>query len=172
MNRTEKQSQVDSIRDQFERASLSVVAEFEGIAVAEVTEFRSKLREAEGQFRVVKNSLAKRAVDGDDAQALGEFFKGPVGVVFSYGDPAATAKVVKEFAKGRDGFQVKAGFIEGQLLDAPGVNQIADLPSRDELVARMLRSMNSPISGLATVLAGTVRGLVYTLSAVADKKAA
>lgn len=172
MNRTQKQDVVDSVRDQFNRANFTIVAGYKGLTVAQLTELRSGLRGVDGGFRVVKNTLARRALEGHEAEALGEHFSGPMGVVFAWGDPAAAAKVVKEFNKEAKAFEVNAGFIEGEVLDANGVKQIADLPSREELIAKMLGSMNSPIVGIVNVLAGPMRNLVYALSAVADKKAA
>ena len=172
MNRTEKQDQIQSITEQFERANLSIVAGYTGLSVPQLTGLRSELRKVDGQFRVVKNSLAKRAVSDRDEAVLADYFVGAVGVVFAYGDPAATAKVVKEFSKEAEQFAVSAGLMEGQVLDAAGVNQIASLPSRDELIARMLGSMMSPLSGLARVLSGNQRNLVCVLAAIADKKAA
>ncbi|MFQ5508768.1 MAG: 50S ribosomal protein L10 [Leptospirillia bacterium] len=172
MNRAEKQSQVDSIREQFDRSSLSIVAGYEGLSVAQLTGFRSELSKVEGSFRVVKNTLARRAVEDHAAAGLNDHFKGAIGVVFAYGDPAAAAKVVKEFIKEAELFTVSAGIIEGEILDAAGVKQIADLPSREELLAKMVGSMNSPIQGIVSVLHGTMRNLVYVLSAVSKEKAA
>ncbi len=170
MNRTEKQTQIDSIRELFERSTLTVVAEYKGLSVSQLTEFRKGLRESDGQFRVVRNSLARRAIQGSDAESLDGFFTGPVGVVFAYGDPAQTAKVVKGFAKEAEAFSISAGLIEGEVLDVSGVNAIADLPGREELLGRMCGSMMSPISGLACVLSATLGSLVYALDAVAQQK--
>lgn len=172
MNRTEKQDQIQSMAEQFERANMSVVAGYKGLSVAQLTDFRSRLNKVDGQFRVVKNTLAKRAVADRDEAGLSEHFTGAVGVVFAYGDPAAVAKVVKEFGKEAEQFSVTAGLIEGQVLDAEGVGRIASLPSREELIAKMFGSMISPLSGLVNVLSGNQRNLVYVLSAIAGKKAA
>lgn len=172
MNRTEKQAQIDSLRDQFDRAGFSIVAQYKGLSVAQVTGLRDELRKVDGRFRVVRNTLARRALAEHPAQDLAAYFTGPVGVVFAFGDAAAAAKVVKDFAKQSGTFDVTAGLIEGELLDAGGVAQIADLPSREELLARTVGAMNSPVAGLVNVLSGTIRGLVYALSAVADQKAA
>jgi large subunit ribosomal protein L10 len=172
VNRTEKQDVVDSIRDQFDRANFTIVAGYQGLNAGQLSSLRAGLRGVDGGFRVVKNTLAKRALDGHTAEGLKDHFQGAVGVVFAWGDPAAAAKVVKEFNKEAKAFEVSAGFIEGEVLDAGGVKQIADLPSRDELLAKLVGSINSPIYGIVNVLAGPLRNLVYTLSAVADKKAA
>lgn len=172
MNRTEKQEQIDGLIGEFARANLAVVARYKGLSVAQVTELRNELRKVDGRFKVVKNSMARRAVAEPPAQGLAEHFRGPVGVVFAYGDPAAAAKVIKTFAKDTELFVVSAGLVEGAVVDARGVAQIADLPTRDELLARLAGALNGPISGLATVLSGTVRGLVYALADVARNKEA
>ena len=106
------------------------------------------------------------------AAPLASHFKGPVGVVFAYGDPAAAAKVVQGFAKEAQAFAITAGVFEGALLSAGQVAEIAELPSREQLLARVVGAMNSPVSGLVNVLSGATRNLVYALSAVAAKKAA
>ncbi len=172
MNRTEKQEQIDSIRELFDRSNLSVVAQYKGLSVAQLSDLRTELRKVDGGFRVVRNSLAKRAIMGHAAANLSDHFVGPVGVVFSFGDPAAAAKVVKEFVKGAEAFSVSAGIIDGAVVDPSGVKAIADLPSREVLLARMCGAMNGPLTGFAGVLSATLRSLVYALSAVADKKAA
>jgi large subunit ribosomal protein L10 len=170
VNRTEKQDQIDSIRDQFDRASLSVVAEYKGLTVAQLTNLRTELRKVDGQFRVVKNSLAKRALSDHVASDLSGHFKGATGVMFSFGDPAAAAKVLKEFGKDAEAFGVSGGCIDGAVVDAAGVKAIADLPSREVLLGRLCGSLISPVSGLLNVLTGTNRKLVYALSAIADQK--
>ncbi len=170
MNRTEKQKQIDALKDDFARANLAVVAQYKGLSVAQVTGLRTELRKVDGRFKVVKNTMARRAAEGVPAEGLTEHFRGPVGVVFAYGDAAAAAKVLRAFGKEAELFVVSAGLVEGTVVDAGGVAQIADLPTREELLARLAGSLNSPIAGLANVLAGTVRGLVYALSAVAEAK--
>jgi large subunit ribosomal protein L10 len=172
VNRTEKQAQIDDLGTHFDRSSFSIVAEYKGLTVADVTRLRDELRKVDGGFRVVKNTLARRAVADRPAAPLASHFKGPVGVVFAYGDPAAAAKVVQGFAKDAQNFAITAGVFEGALLSAGQVAEIAELPSREQLLARVVGAMNSPINGLVTVLSGTMRNLVYALSAVAAKKAA
>jgi len=172
VKRTEKEAQVESLRDQFDRSGFSVVAAYKGLSVADVTRLRDELRKVDGRFRVVRNTLARRAVAEGSAAVLTDHFKGPMGVVFAFGDAAATAKVVRAFAKDMPAFDIGAGVLEGELLSANQVAQIADLPSREELLGRLAAAMNSPVRNLAGVLSGTLRGLVYALSAVAEKKAA
>lgn len=171
MNRTEKQTRIDALRDEFARANLTVVAQYKGLSVSQVTDLRTELRKVDGRFQVIKNTMARRAVDDQPGEGLSEYFRGPVGVVFGYGDPGAAAKVIKTFAKDQELFVVSAGFMEGAILDAQRVAQIADLPTRDELLARLGGALNGPVQGLANVLSGTVRALVYALAAVARNKA-
>jgi len=171
VNRTEKQDQIDGLKTEFARANLAVVAQYKGLSVAQVTSLRTELRKVDGRFLVVKNTMARRAIAEAPQQGLTEYFRGPVGVVFGYGDAAAAAKVIRTFGKDAEQFVVSAGLVEGTVVDAKGVAQIADLPTRDELLARLACALNGPLSGLANVLSGTVRGLVYALAAVARNKA-
>jgi large subunit ribosomal protein L10 len=172
VNRTEKQKEIDGLKDDFARANMAVVAQYKGLTVAQVTDLRTELRKVDGRFKVVKNTMARRAIAEAPAEGLTDHFRGPVGVVFAYGDAAAAAKVLRAFGKGAELFVVSAGLVEGAVIDARGVAQIADLPGRQELLARLAGALNDPIRGLATVLAGPARGLVYALAAVAKKKAA
>jgi len=172
VTRTEKQEQINELHEHFDRASFSIVAGYKGLSVADVTRLRDKLRPVDGRFRVVKNTMARRAVADLPVAPLADHFKGATGVVFAYGDPAAAAKVVQEFAKETDKFGVAAGVMEGALLTPAQVAEIADLPGREELLARVVGAMNSPVSGLVNVLSGNLRNLVFALSAIAAKKAA
>jgi large subunit ribosomal protein L10 len=172
VNRTEKQAQIDDLGALFDHASFSVVAEYKGLTVADVTRLRDQLRPVDGRFRVVKNTLARRAVADRPAAPLASHFKGAVGVVFAHGDPAAAAKVVQGFAKEAKAFGISAGLVVGELLSPKQVAEIAELPSREQLLGRVVSALNSPVSGLVNVLAGPTRNLVYALSAVAAKKAA
>jgi large subunit ribosomal protein L10 len=172
VNRTEKQQEIDGLKEDFARANLAVVAQYKGLTVAQVTNLRTELRKVDGRFRVVKNTMARRAIAEAPALGLTDHFRGPVGVVFAYGDATAAAKVVKAFAKDAELFVVSAGLVEGAVVDAKGVAQIADLPTREELLARLAGALNGPVSGLLNVLSGSARNLVYALAAVARSKAA
>lgn len=172
MNRTEKQQEIDGLKGDFARANLAVVAQYKGLSVAQVNNLRTELRKVDGRFRVVKNTLARRAIEGPGARGLADHFRGPVGVVFGYGDATAAAKVIRAFAKDAELFVVSAGLVEGAVLDAAGVATVADLPAREVLLARLAGSLNGPLAGLVNVLSGSVRNLVYALAAVARGKAA
>ena len=148
----QKQIIIDEIKDKFERAESAVVIDYMGITVAEADEMRKKLREAEVDYTVYKNTLVKRAIEGTKYEALGEILEGPSGFAFSYDDATAPARVLAKFAKTAPALEIKAGVVEGTYYDAEGMKTIASVPSRDELLSKLLGSLQSPITNLARVL--------------------
>ena len=148
----QKQIIIDEIKDKFERAESAVVIDYMGITVAEADEMRKKLREAEVDYTVYKNTLVKRAIEGTKYEALGEILEGPSGFAFSYDDATAPARILAKFAKTAPALEIKAGVVEGTFYDAEGMKAIAAVPSRDELLGKLLGSIQSPITNLARVL--------------------
>ena len=148
----QKQIIIDEIKDKFERAESAVVIDYMGITVAEADEMRKKLREAEVDYTVYKNTLVKRAIEGTKYEALGEILEGPSGFAFSYDDATAPARVLAKFAKTAPALEIKAGVVEGTFYDAEGMKAISAVPSRDELLGKLLGSIQSPITNLARVL--------------------
>ena len=174
MNKSEKQKFTEELQERFQSSSSAICVDFLGINVDKISQFRSELDEASGGYQVVKNTLAKRAVEETGFEELRQFFVGPTGVVFCGEKVAEAAKVVAKFAKGEGDepvLKIKGGMVEGTVLDVAGIKKVATLPSRDELLAKLVGSLESPISGLVFTLQGVVNEFVYTLQAVADKKA-
>jgi len=172
MNREMKQQRVDELRDKFSKATMAVVLEFSGLGVAEMTELRQNLRKAQGELRVVKNTLARRATEGTVMNPAQNAFEGPVAVTFGYADPVAPAKILKEFVDKRtEKIKVKIGVVEGQILDAKGIKTIASLPKKEVLIADLMSRMQSPVRGLVGGLQGLLSKLVWALSAVRDQQA-
>lgn len=170
-NRAVKERVVEEIRDKFERASSALLTDYRGLNVAEVTELRKQLREAGIEYKVVKNTLTHLAIkDFDYSDELKEFLQGPTAIAFSYEDPVAAAKILSKFAKDHKNLEIKVGLVEGKVVDINGIKNLADLPSREVLIAKVLAGMQAPISGLVNVLNGPMRGLVYALQAIKDKK--
>jgi large subunit ribosomal protein L10 len=166
MNRQEKVEQVDSIRELLDGCQLVVLAKYSGVDVANMFALRNQLREANGGFRVMKNSLAKLAVSGTGMEKLQPFFRGPVGVAYTSEDPAATAKVLVEFAKTHEPFEIRAGFLEGgNVLDDAGVVALSKLPGRDQLRGMLLGVLKGAPRNLVSVLAGVPRSFVGVLDA-------
>ncbi len=156
----EKQAVVSEVSAQVAQAQTIVLAEYRGIAVADITGLRANARKAGVYFHVLKNTLARRAVQGTPFEALAEQMAGPL--VYSISaDAVAAAKVVHEFAKTNEKLVIKAGSYNGKVLDAAGVNALATIPSREVLLAQLCGLLQSPVSGLARVL-----------SAVSEQKAA
>ncbi|MFO7266344.1 MAG: 50S ribosomal protein L10 [Bacillota bacterium] len=168
----EKVAAVAKLQEDLAASQAVFVTDFRGLTVAQLTKLRRKLREAGAEYRVVKNTLARRAADEVGASALNPLLVGPTGMAFAKKDPVATAKVLNEFVKETKIFQVRGGLLQGKLLTPEGVQALADLPPREVLLAQVLGGLQAPISGLLFVLQGTLRKLVYVLDAVREKKAA
>ena len=148
----EKEQIVNEIKDKLSKASSAVVVDYRGITVAEADILRKRMREANVEYKIYKNTMVRRAVAGTPFEELAGALKGPSGIAFGYEDATAPAKVfdksIKEFKK----MEVKGGVIDGVYYDQAGVTAIAQIPSRDELLAKLLGSFNAPISSFARVI--------------------
>lgn len=149
----QKQIIIDEIKDKFERAESAVVIDYMGITVAEADEMRKKLREAEVDYTVYKNTLVKRAIEGTKYEALGEILEGPSGFAFSYDDATASARVLNDARKAYKKMEFKGGIIEGEYYDKENIEKIAAIPSRDTLISKFMGSIQSPIANFARVVA-------------------
>ena len=149
----QKQVIIDEIKDKFERAASVVVIDYIGITVAEADEMRKKLREAEVDYTVYKNTLVKRAIEGTKYEALGEILEGPSGFAFSYDDATAPARVLNDARKAYKKMEFKGGIIEGEYYDKENIEKIAAIPSRDTLISKFMGSIQSPIANFARVVA-------------------
>ena len=172
-NIEEKSLLVSEIKEKFQRSSGVVLADYRGLTVAQVTQLRARLRKAGVEYRVLKNTLVRRAADEIGVAGLESFLKGPTALAFSE-DPVAPAKILLDFAKENKlkSFQIKAGVLEGRVIGAEGVKALADLPSREVLLAMVLRGMQAPLTGMANVLQGPIRKMGYALEEVRKLKAA
>jgi len=172
-SKAEKRVLKGEFAETFKKANAAIVAEYRGLTVAELTDLRVKLREAKAEFHVFKNRVAKVAIKEDvpELAPIHDKLKGPVGIILAYGDAAAAAKAVLEFEKDKkELFKVTSGALEGKALGAADLKALADLPSKDVLLARIVGTIASPSRGLVTVLAGVPRQLVTVLAAIRDKK--
>ena len=154
MKEAQKQKQliIDEIKDKFERAESAVVIDYIGITVAQADAMRKKLREANVDYTVYKNTLVKRAIAGTEYEALGEVLEGPSGFAFSYDDATAPARVLNESIKEYKKMEFKGGFVEGTYYDKDAITQIASIPSRDVLISKFMGSIQSPIANFARVV--------------------
>lgn len=147
-----KQPIIQEISDTIKDAQSVVVVDYRGLTVAEDTQLRKQLREAGVSYKVYKNTYVSRAVEGTDFESLREVLEGPSAFAVSAEDATAPARVLSEFAKKAPKLEIKAGVVEGTFYDAEGMKAIAEIPSRDVLVSRLLGSLQSPITNLARVL--------------------
>lgn len=168
----EKQASVAELKEKLGAVKGAVLADYRGLNVADATKLRRTLREAGIEFRVVKNTMTRIAAREVGIEGLDSHLEGPTAIAFGFQDPVSPAKVLSEFAKDNKNLVIKAGILEGKVVDADGVKALADLPPREVLLAKMLGSMQAPISGLVNVLQGNIRNLVYALEAVRKQKEA
>ena len=150
--RPDKSAVVDEVRERAEVANASVVAEYRGLTVAEMAELRRSLRTAGGDFKVFKNTLVRLAISGTAHEPLSDLLVGPTGIAFIEGDVSAVAKALKDFAAANPALIVKGGVLDGSALDASTLKALADLPSREVLLARLAGLIASPMTSLAGLM--------------------
>ena len=172
MNRTEKEQVVQKLTQRLTDTQATFLADYRGINVEQATQLRRELTQAGVEYRVVKNNLLKLAAQGTPAEDLQPYCTGPTAIAFSGDDPVAPAKILSKFAKEIDAFELKAGVLSGKLLSVPEINALAALPSREELLAQALRTMNAPVSNFVGTMAAIPRSLVQVLNAIGQNKAA
>ena len=170
MPTSEKVDKVEELTTAMSNAKAIYLADFTGLDVAKVTGLRNKLREAEVGYQVVKNRLAKRAAAEAGIAGLDEHLIGPTAIAFTNEDPIAPAKILQDFADEDDAFSIKTGFMDGRVLSPVEVKALSKLPSREELLGKVLGSVQSPMYGLAGVLNGLLRNLVGVVAAIKKKK--
>lgn len=171
MRKPEKAAAVEALVEQMRATEAYIMVDFRGLSVAESRELRSRLRAAGAQLKVVKNTLAKRAAAEAGLEGFDSLLQGPTAIAFCRDDPAALAKVIQGFIREKKKLVMKGGFLQHRVLDGPQVEQLATLPGREELVARVVGGMAAPLYGLAIVLNGPIRGLVVALDRVREQKA-
>lgn len=172
MNRNEKATVIEKIKASAASASIAVIADFKGMPVEEMTRLRVKLRESGGELLVVKNTLAHIAFDGGPHDVIKEHFRENCAIALGMQDPVAVAKAVSDFAKTSKKFAVRHGSLEGKYLSAQQVEALAKLPGRNELLAQTLGTLNAVPTNFVSLLANTIRGVLYALKAIEEKKAA
>jgi len=169
---SEKQAIVAEVAVVAKEAHSVVVAEYAGLESNDMNDLRAKARAGGVYIRVVKNSLAKRAIEGTDYECLSETLVGPMILAFSQEDPGCAARVLKDYAKGNDKLVVKALSISGQLLAASELDRLASLPTKDQAISMLMSVMQAPVTKLARTLNEVPGKLVRTVAAVKDAKAA
>lgn len=173
MNRTEKEAIVAELADKVSRATALYFADFTGLTVEEETELRREFRKSGIEYAVVKNTLAKIALERvAGLDRVHEKLVGPTGIAFSYDDAVVPAKLIKKFSEKTGKFTLKAAVLEKQVFDGSKLAELASMPSRKDMMASIVGSIQSPISGVVGAINAVARDLVSVIDAVAKKKAA
>ncbi len=173
MNRSDKEAIVAEVAERASRAAAMYFADFTGLTVEEETELRREFRKAGIEYRVVKNTLAKKAlerVSGYDR--VRDKLVGPTGIAFSYDDVIAPARIIKKFNEKSGKFTLKAAVLEKQIFDGSQLDQLSKLPTRKDLMAGVVGSLHAPISGIVGAIGAVTRDLVYVIDAIEKKKQA
>lgn len=168
MLRPEKEALVASLNETFQSSSLVVVSHYSGLTVGELEALRADVRAANAGFRVTKNRIARIALEGTAFEGMADLFKGPTAITFS-ADPIAAAKVTTEYAKKNEKLQIIGGAFGGQVLDASGIDQLAKLPSLDELRSKLVGLLQAPAQRIVTVTQAPAAQLARVFQAYADK---
>jgi large subunit ribosomal protein L10 len=166
------QRKIDSVADltdKLSRTQLALVADYRGLTVAEISELRKKLRETGAELIVAKNTLTLRAAKDSGRDALEPLLSGPTALAFAYDDAAKTAKAINEFNRGPKKLVVRGGMLGNSLLGANVLEQVASLPTRDQVLAQVVGTVAAPISGVVGVLNAAITNVLYTLQARIDQ---
>ncbi len=159
-----KAETIEAFRSRVAGATTAVLTEYRGLTVRQLSELRRQLKAASAEYRVVKNRLARRALDGSPLEGLGPHLTGPTGVVIGRRDPAAVAKTLSVFAKANPALTLRVGVIDGQVLRPEDLKAVAELPSREALRSRLVGTVQGPLGGLVALLRAPLRELVYVFA--------
>jgi large subunit ribosomal protein L10 len=168
--RPDKVATVKEVKSRVKSTSTAVVTEYRGMTVAQISALRRQLRTLDADFKVYKNTLVLRAIAGSDVESLGEFLHGPTAITFVDGDVSAVAKALRDFAKETPTLVVKGGVVDGKSLTMRDLVELADLPSRDVLLAQLAGLLASPLRTMAGLLKAVPQNFAYGLSALLDSK--
>jgi large subunit ribosomal protein L10 len=169
-----KQNKIDAVAGiaaDLKAADVYYFVDYRGLTFAEATELRARLRKVDASLKVVKNTLANIAANNAGVEGLSELLAGPTAIAYVRGDPAKAAKTIQDFIREKKKAAIRGGKLQRSLLSADDVEALAALPSREQLIGQLVGAISSPLTGLANVLAGPIRGLVVVLAQVQERKA-
>lgn len=170
MKKEQKPIIVQNLKERYEKATVSFLLKNKGLTVAEMTDLRKKLKALNVEVKVAKNTLSKIAIKETPYKVLNDYFEGPIVTLWAYGDPVSPAKVLNTFFKEQQKAEYVIGAIKEKLITQKDLSVLATLPTREELLAKMLGSLKSPMNGLVNVLAGVPRSFLNVLNAIKEKK--
>jgi large subunit ribosomal protein L10 len=168
----DKKSIVKALNERLGRIQVAILTDYKGLDVTAINDLRRKLREENVEYQVVKNTLLLRASEGTDVALLKDYFVGPSAVALSYEDPVAPAKVLTQFAKDHQALEIKAGVMEGKVLDLATLRNLADLPSREVLLGQLVGVLNNVPTSFVRLVAEIPRQMLNVLTAIKDQKEA
>jgi large subunit ribosomal protein L10 len=170
LNRDQKAAAIEEVAGAISEAEAVFAVDYRGISVPQAAELRTRLREADARFRIVKNTLTERAADQAGAEGLKDFLEGPTAMTFVRGDAAMAAKALRDFRRATQLLEFKGGWMNGAALTPAEIDAIAQLPSRDVLYGRLVGMVASPLTGLASAMGGLIGGLARQLQQIAEQK--
>ena len=165
-----KKEELDALKKDLEQAKNLFVAQFQGMTVSQDTELRHKIRETKSTYRVVKNTLVKKAAEGTAAEGVAKSFDGSTAIAYNASDPVSLAKALTAYAKTNPLFVFKAGVVEGRVINLADITAIAAMPSKEELIAKLLFLINSPAQRLAVAMNGVARNLAVVMKQAVEQK--
>ena len=165
-----KKEELDDLKKDLEQAKNLFVAQFQGITVSQDTELRQKIRETKSSYRVVKNTLVRKAAEGTAAEGVAKSFDGSTAIAYNANDPVSLAKALTAYAKTNPLFVFKAGVVEGRVINLADITAIAAMPSKEELIAKLLFLINSPAQRLAVAMNGVARNLAVVMKQAVEQK--
>ena len=163
---------VDEVRTRLNAATAQIVSEYRGLTVAELADLRSALAAVGGDYKIFKNTLVRRAIDGGEYQPLSEYLSGPSALTFVQGDVSAVAKAFRDFSRANPHLVIKGGLADGSLLSSADLAALADLPPRDVLLARLAGALAAPMQQMAGLLEALPRNLAYGMQALIEQREA